>query len=123
MKKCAAFLALSAVAAMFVAGAPQRAEARPQYLKAFLAKYDIAAANELKCGVCHGEGGKNKKVTSEYGQALFKALGGKEDGGVNCKDEAKIGASLGKCESEKPNGSGETFGEILKAGKLPPMAP
>jgi hypothetical protein len=120
MKKFAALLPLVAVTGLFLIGAPEQAEARPQYLKAFVGSYDIEEAKALKCGVCHGEGGKNKKVTSDYGMALFAALGGSDDD-KNCKDEDRINAALKKTEAVK---SGDTtYGEILKSGKLPPMAP
>lgn len=100
---------LAAVAIVgFFAAAPQQAEARPQYLKAFMGKYDIAEAKEKKCGVCHGEGGKNKKVVSDYGKALGKALGKK-----NVKSADDIAAALGKIEGDYPG---------LKEGKLPPAA-
>lgn len=118
MKKFAAIVALVAIAGLFVVSAPEQAEARPQYLKAFVGQYDIAKAKELKCGVCHGEGGKKKKVLSDYGKALGKAIGAK-----NCKDADTINAGLKKAEGEKAAGSDKTYGEILKGGELPPLAP
>ncbi|MCA8998254.1 MAG: hypothetical protein KDA80_14745 [Planctomycetaceae bacterium] len=115
MRKLTALAALFAVATLVLTAAPQQADARPQYLKAFTEKYDIAEAKELKCGVCHGEGGKNKKAVSDYGKALAKALGKKNE-----KDADAIAEALGKIESEKC-GDG-TFGDLLKDGKLPPLA-
>ncbi len=116
MKKIATILSLVAVAAMFIISAPQQAEARPQYAKAFMAKYDIAEAKELKCGVCHGKGGMDKKTVSDYGKALGKALGMK-----NQKDEAAIGTALDEA-AKADAGDGKTFGDLLKDGKLPPAA-
>ncbi|MEW4487142.1 hypothetical protein AB1L42_03625 [Thalassoglobus sp. JC818] len=115
MKKALTFVALFGVIGLFAA-APKQAEARPQYLKAFLVKYDIAEAKELKCGVCHGEGGKNKKVVSDYGKALGKALGEK-----NVKDADKIAEALGEAAKAK-NGDDGSYGDLLDKGKLPPAA-
>lgn len=115
MKKLVCVAAVFAVAT-FVLSAPQQAEARPQYLKAFTETYDIAEAKELKCGVCHGEKGKNKKVVSDYGKALGKALGKKN---VKAADDIKAALK----EAEKGDaGDGKTFGDLLKDGKLPPAA-
>lgn len=116
MKKCVAALAALAIAVVFSSTA-QEAEARPNYLKAFVGKYDIAAAKEKKCGVCHGEGGKNKKVVSDYAKALGKALGKK-----NVKDADAIGAALDEA-AKADAGGGKTYGDILKSGELPPAAP
>ena len=89
------------------------AMARAQYNKAFQAKYpSLAAAKEVKCGVCHSNP-DDKKVRNEYGAAVGKYLGMK-----NQKDEAKIEEALTKAEGEKSSG-GETFGDLIKAGKLP----
>ncbi len=100
----------------FFAAAPQQAEARPQYLKGFIGKYDISAAKEKKCGTCHGEDGKNKKKVSDYGKALGKALGKKNVKGAD--DIAKALDEAAKADA----GDGKTFGDILKSGKLPPLA-
>lgn len=115
MKKLMLVMAAVAIVSMF-ATAPKQAEARPGYLKAFIAKYDIAEASEKKCGVCHGEGGKNKKIQSEYGKALGKALGAK-----NVKGEDDIAAGL-DAAAKADAGGGKTFGDLLKDGKLPPAA-
>lgn len=108
MKRLMFIVAAVAVVGLFAA-APQQAEARPQYLKGFVAKYDIAEAKEKKCGVCHGEGGKNKKTVSDYGKALGKALGKK-----NVKGADDITAALEAAE--------KGFEKYLKEGKLPPAA-
>lgn len=114
MKKFVVLATLVAVAGLF--SAPQQAEARPQYLKGFTDKYDIAEAKEKKCGVCHGEGGMNKKTVSEYGKSLAKALGEK-----NVKGSDDIASALDKA-AKADAGGGKTFGDLLKDGKLPPMA-
>jgi cytochrome c553 len=89
------------------------AEARPGYLKAFMAKYDglAAAAKKAKCGVCHPV--KSKKMRNDYGAALGKLTG------KNQKDAAKIAEALGKNEKGKSATEGKTFGDLIKAGKLP----
>ncbi len=114
MKNLKFVCASAAVAAMMFMAAPQ-AQARPQYLKAFSAKYANlkAAAEEKKCGVCHGEGGKNKKSVSDYGKALGAALGEK-----NVKGEDDIAAALTTAEAGDAGG-GKTWKEVLAAG-LPP---
>ncbi|WP_417851177.1 hypothetical protein [Thalassoglobus sp.] len=110
-------LGMAAIAVVgFFAAAPQQAEARPQYLKGFIAKYDIAEAKEKKCGVCHGEGGKNKKMVSDYGKALGKALGKK-----NVKSADDIASGLDEA-AKADAGDGKTFGDVLKSGKLPAAA-
>lgn len=115
MKNLMFVLASVAIVGLFSA-APQQAEARPQYLKAFTGKYDIAEAKEKKCGVCHGEGGKNKKTVSEYGKALGKALGAK-----NVKSADDIATAL-DAAAKADAGDGKTFDDFLKEGKLPPLA-
>ena len=46
--------------------------------------------------------------------ALEKALGAK-----NVKDKAKVGAMMTKIEKEKSAVKDMTFGDLIKAGKLP----
>ena len=93
------------------------AQARPQFNKAFPAKYKTvaAAAKKVKCGVCHV--GKKKKDRNDYGKALAKALGKKK-----VKDPKAIDAALTKAEAAK-NAKGVTFGSLIKAGKLPGTKP
>jgi hypothetical protein len=75
-----------------------------------------AAVETAKCNVCHF--GKSKKDRNAYGQALADLLDKKED-----KDNVeKIRASLEKVAAmEGPDGV--TFGDRMKAGKLPADAP
>ena len=114
MKKIGSVAAIAVVAMLIVA----TADARPQYPKAMSTKYPAAAdaLKSAKCGACHGKGGKNKKEVSEYGKALKEALGAK-----NVKDADKIMAALDKA-GEKKNSDGKSYGELLKAGKLPKAA-
>lgn len=118
MKRVCTLLAMFAVAALVCVSAPKQADARPQYLKSFTEKYESVAAKagELKCGVCHGDGGKNKKVVSDYGKALGKALGAK-----NVKEPEKIAEALDKAGMEKAS-DGKTYAEHLAAGELPAAA-
>jgi hypothetical protein len=107
------------------------ADAYLTFSKAFLKKYagdkstdaqkSIATefARVKKCGVCHdprpGDDGKpSKKNRNPYGQALAKFLTEKDK-----KDTEKALEMLGKIEEQKSEGATETFGELLKAGKLP----
>ncbi len=122
MKRIGPVLALCALASLMCISAPRQAEARPPYLKAFTEKYGSnptikTQAEELKCGVCHGEGGKNKKAVSDYGKALGGALGAK-----NIKEAEKISKSLATIEAKKDSGSDKSYGELLKEGKLPKAA-
>ena len=108
-------LGLAAAGALLLAGA-NRAEARPQYLKEFAAKYGSlkAQATKVKCGVCHY--GKSKKNRNDYGQAVMKNVG------KNQKKAPVIKGALTKAEKMK-NAEGKTFGDLIKAGKLPGTAP
>ena len=110
--------AIAVVAGAVAVSAPQ-AEARPDYVKGFVAKYEglKEAVDEKKCGVCHGDEGKKKNVLSDYAKALKEALGEK-----NVKDEEKIAKALSTVEGQKCGDDDKTWGDILKKG-LPPAAP
>jgi len=113
MKKFVSFLVLVAFASCLFA---PYAQARPQYNKALGVVYkDNKVIGEKKCGVCHGKGGMDKKVVSDYGKALAEALGKKNE-----KDEAAIEAGIKKA-GEKKQGE-KTYDAILKAGELPEAA-
>ena len=100
------------VAGLVLASGLQNAEARPNYYPEFMNSYPaVKEAGTVKCGVCH-VGKPTEKKWNDYGMSVGKALG---------KTKAKkeeIQAALKKVEGEK-NGSGKTYGELLKAGKLP----
>jgi len=88
------------------------AQARPQHLKAFKATYPkVVEGNKVTCAVCHPK--KSKKVRNDYGKALGKNIGKKNE-----KNAKKIAEALKKTEKNK-NKDGKTFGSILEAGKLP----
>lgn len=89
------------------------AEARPQFKKAAAAAYpDNAAVKKAGCGACHPV--KDKKKRNDYGVALGKALGKKNE-----KNADAIKAAFKKAEAGKSATEGKTFGDLLKAGKLP----
>ena len=88
--------------------------ARPQYYKAFVGRYaKVKAARTVRCYVCHVKG-KSKETRNVYGTALRKALASK-----NVKDATKIAEAMKKAEAQKSAIEGKTFGDLLKAGKLP----
>ena len=104
-------LGLALVGGVIIASA-DRAQARPQYLKAFTTQYpNVTDAKKVKCGVCHPE--KSKKVKNAFGKAFGGGVGMK-----NQKDAAKLKEALMKAEAVKGEG-GKTFGEQLKGGSLP----
>lgn len=115
-----------ALAVLSIALAPRTAEARPQYRAEFAKKYENLKeqVEEKKCFVCHPNG-ENKKINNDYGDALKKALGTKNE-----KDKKKIDEALEKIEKEpskvpkEPGGKEmKTFGELIKEGKLPGTNP
>ncbi|MBQ15980.1 MAG: hypothetical protein CMJ65_02520 [Planctomycetaceae bacterium] len=117
MKKLLTIGVLMAVAITMLAAT--QAEARPQYQKAFVKKYPklTALAKKAKCNVCHRKkkAGEKGKPRNDYGTAMVKA-GMKK----NCKVAAKIVEALVKTEKiVVVKGKKETFGDRLKAGKLP----
>ncbi|HUY35188.1 MAG TPA: hypothetical protein VMV69_20755 [Pirellulales bacterium] len=71
----------------------------------------------VKCAVCHGkkDGKEDKKVRNDYGKALDILLDKKAD----AKNKEKIQKSLDTVYDEKVPGKDETFGDRIKAGKLP----
>jgi len=68
--------------------------------------------SKTKCYVCHAS--KNKKKRNDYGKALKKIIGKKNE-----KDIKKIIAALDKVAKEKSSVKGKTFGDLIKEGKLP----
>jgi len=121
MKKLAVILFCAGCMAML---SVKSATAIPPFAKQFNAMYVegnddadfVAAVKEAKCNVCHK--GKSKKMRNPYGEALDKLLDKKKD----AKDVEAIQAALKKVAEQK-SPSGETFGELIKAGKLPGGSP
>ena len=128
MKKAGILTICGMVAAMLV-GMAGTADARPDYKKAHDAKYKGSsiegALAEAKCNACHY--GKKKSDRNDYGKALIK-VGLTEEKYKELKKEHKedfaklIKESLEKVLKEKADG-GETFGDLIKAGKLPGTNP
>ena len=102
-----------------VVAAPQQADARPQYLKAFAGKYENLKeqAKDAKCMVCHY--GKSKKNNNDYGDALKKHFGDEK----NVKDTAVIEKGFAEIEKEKSKVESKTFGDLIKENKLPGTNP
>ena len=118
MKKLITCMVLAAFASCLFA--PQ-AQARPQYAGALKESYpDNKLVAEKKCGVCHGKGGMDKKVTSDYAKALAEALKMKNE-----KDKEKLAAGIkkvGEMKVDKDKDDSKTYDEIFKAGELPAPA-
>ena len=127
MKKVGLLTLCGLVAAMLV-GFAGTADARPDYKKVHDAKYkgsDIEEGlKEAKCNACHY--GKKKANRNDYGKALIKA--GLTEDNYKAKKADKeafakeIGEVLEKVLKEKAEG-GDTFGDRIKAGKLPGTNP
>jgi hypothetical protein len=81
--------------------------------KEFAKKVDVA-----KCLVCHGkdaEGKKKNEIRNEYGKVIEKLLGKKNE-----MDKEKIRKALDDAyDTKAAGGSDETYGQRIKAGKLP----
>lgn len=119
MKKLATLMAIAAVAGLMLVGAPQNAQARPQYKTAVEKKYSKIAnemKTEAKCNACHGldpDGKSNKKLLSDYATALKDALGKKNE-----RDKAAIDKAIDTAGAKK-NGDGKSYAELMEGGKLP----
>ena len=101
----------------------QIASALPPFNKEWVAKYNEgeknAAFKEAKCNICHA--GESKKMKNEYGKAVGKYLTKAKYNQIK-EDEAAakkyILEGLQKAEGEKGS-AGKSYGDLLKAGKLP----
>ena len=112
----------AAIAVFAVALSAERAAAIPPFKKEFETRYVkdgsplATAVEQAKCNVCHK--GTSTKEFNDYGLALEKML----DKATDAKDAEKIQKVLETVESQpsKPGDkSAPTFGDLLKAGKLP----
>jgi mono/diheme cytochrome c family protein len=112
-----------AIVVTVIAFNPRTATARKAFKAEFDAMYVTPAAapgfakavEAANCNICHA--GDKKKDRNAYGQALAKLLS-KDD----VKNVPKIKASLESVEkepSDPANPASQTFGELIKAGKLP----
>jgi hypothetical protein len=103
----------------------QPAVAFPEYFKAWQAEYLDNAGHpadpkfaelvkkDAKCLVCH-QGAKSKENRNTYGAELAKLLTKKDK-----KNTEKIMTAFKTVGDMKPEGSKETFGALIMAGKLP----
>lgn len=94
--------------------APASVQARPKYKSEFAKLYpDLVKKHGSKagCAACHPV--KSKKKRNDYGVALTKILGKKNE-----TDVAKIKEALEKTAKEK-NKAGEVYGDKIKKGELP----
>jgi len=128
MKKAGILTLCGLVAAMLI-GFSGSVDARPQYNKAHDEMHKDApnadAMKEAKCNKCHY--GKKKADRNDYGKALIKlGLTGDNYKKKNKDDkpglEKDIKEALEKVLKEK-NGDDETYGDRIKAGKLPGTNP
>jgi hypothetical protein len=114
-----------AAAALFIFGVAQPAAGVQQFFDAFVKEYIKGHPNkdfsemvlkDAKCHICHQ--GKMRTNRNVFGKELDKMLDKKTD----TKDTEKILASFKKAlemHVDPKNDKSETFGDRLKAGKLP----
>jgi hypothetical protein len=114
-----------AVLVVLIVSRLQPAAAFPEYFKAWQTEYLDNAVHpadqkyvelvkkDAKCLVCH-EGMKSKKNRNAYGAELAKLLTKADK-----KNTDKIMAAFKSVADMKPEGSKETFGQLIAAGKLP----
>lgn len=123
MKKVTALLCgmlMLAISANIAFGRPPYKE---QFEKTYKDSKIAEAAKEAKCNICHF--GKEKKNRNDYGTALSKILTEEKFKELKGKPEElakSIQEALKKVSTEKSVG-GQTFGELIEAGKLPGTAP
>jgi hypothetical protein len=120
MKKIAVCVVIGLIA---FAVSLKSASALPPFNKEWVAKYNPGEANatfkDAKCNVCHA--GESKKMKNEYGKAVGKYLTKAKYNEIKDDQAAAqkyIAEGLQKAEGEKSS-SGQTYGELIKAGKLP----
>ncbi len=118
-RKLSWLLVVGFALALLLSLAQSPAEAIPPFQKEFVKMYAppgsplAAKVKKVKCNICHK--GKKKKNRNAYGDALAKLLDRKKDK----KNVEKIRKALKTVESQSAKPGGPTFGELLKAGKLP----
>ena len=126
MKKFVVTLLVGAFALTVCLGSAQARPAYPPIIKDYYkdnkAIVEKAGATD-KCNLCHDAASKMKKDHNEYGKAVKKHM--PKDEFDKLKDPTmkdalvkKLGEALKATEAEK-HSSGKTFGEVIKAGKLP----
>ena len=128
MRRTMCFALMTVLAVAWLGRGTPQAKADNAYRVEFVAKYVkadssdskdkafAAAVDKAKCAICHE--GKNKKNRNNYGNALAELLNRKTD----AENKEKIQAALKKVESKRSdpkNDKSPTFGDLIKAGKLP----
>jgi hypothetical protein len=107
-KTCLALIALSV-------SFPSAASARPKCMSTFNELYREHYARDLRamqCTVCHR--GEKKTDLWKYGETLSEALGAK-----NVKNPDAIQRALRDVESKPSAIRGMTYGDLIRAGRLP----
>jgi len=126
MKKFVVTLLVGAFAVTVLLGSAQGRPAYPNMIKDYYkdnkAIVEKAGATD-KCNLCHDPASKLKKDHNEYGKAVKKHIPKEEfdklkDPTMKAALEKKLGEALKATEADK-HSSGKTFGEVIKAGKLP----
>jgi hypothetical protein len=134
MKKfCLISFSVVTAALLVFAFSAERAQSRPQYAKAFVAKYTkpdstnaddkafAEAVKSAKCGVCHE--GDSKKNRNAFGKVLAEIIKPKDaTDWKGEKDAKKIDEALEKAVAahvDAKNDKSPTFADLIKAGKLP----
>ena len=129
MKKLSLVLALGALAWVLPCGS---VEATPLFYAKFEAKYAgavakpefVALVKETKCNICHVKDAKSKKERNPFGEALHTAGLDKKNfpkdrvDGMPDAVQKEVFEFFEKASAVKSPG-GMTFGELIKAGKLP----
>lgn len=128
MNRTLSTFALGALAAAVLLGSVSSAKADKLFRDEFIAVYVKAdssdakdkafaeACETAKCNICHV--GFSKKNRNAYGEALDKLL----DRAADKDNKEKIRKALEKVaamKSDPKDSKSPTFGELLKAGKLP----
>lgn len=121
MKKAGLLLLCCAFAVVLVC-VTSSVNARPQYNKEHLKKYEGApvedALKEAKCNACHY--GKSKKNRNDYGKALEKAGLTKAKFDELKGDGDALSDHVQKALEKVLEGdAGKEFSDRIKAGKLP----
>lgn len=124
MKKVCVSLVLGLITVGFTLSS---ASALPPFNKEWMAKYKdgntnakfVEAVDTAKCNVCHE--GTSKKMKNEYGKVVGKYLTKAKYNEIKDDEAAAkkyILEGFAKAEAEK-NGTGKSYGEMLKSGELP----
>ena len=117
VKSLGRFVIAGACLFAIVALTGDSASARPKYQQVLSKQYPELTKKhgkngKLSCAVCHPS--KSKKKRNNYGVAMGKNVGKK-----NQSDLEKIKEAIVKAEKEKSATEGKSFGDLIKAGELP----